>query len=174
MPCARLLAVAVLAVTLGAVLMCLPIQSAFAQVLTLDVSPNPVVQGQVITFSGTEDPPVNNQVIALYIFWGGDCAGTPLRTETPVEDASGYYVYTLAVDPAYFPVGQYCAYSKDPYLLVVSPAVPFAVIAHVTISAPVGGFMEPVNKLVVLAPWLAVISLVGCIGTVVVVTKKCR
>jgi hypothetical protein len=37
---------------------------------------------------------------------------------------------------------------------------------------PVGGFMEPVNKLVILAPWLAVIGLVGCIGTVAVVAKK--
>ena len=38
--------------------------------------------------------------------------------------------------------------------------------------APVGGFMEPVNKLVVLAPWLAVIGVVGCIATVAVVSKK--
>ena len=41
-------------------------------------------------------------------------------------------------------------------------------------GAPVGGFVESVNKLNVLAPWLVVIGLVGCIGTVVVVAKKRR
>jgi len=38
----------------------------------------------------------------------------------------------------------------------------------------VGGIVIPVNTFAVLAPWLAVIGLVGCIGTVVVVAKKRR
>jgi hypothetical protein len=38
-------------------------------------------------------------------------------------------------------------------------------------TTPVGGFMEPVSKLAIVAPWLAVIGLVG-IGTVVVVARK--
>jgi hypothetical protein len=42
------------------------------------------------------------------------------------------------------------------------------------IVAPVGGIVAPVNTFAVLAPWLAVIGLVGCIGTVVVVAKKRR
>jgi hypothetical protein len=37
---------------------------------------------------------------------------------------------------------------------------------------PVGGFVEPLNTLAVLAPWLAVIGLVGFIGTVVAVAKS--
>jgi hypothetical protein len=41
-------------------------------------------------------------------------------------------------------------------------------------SAPVGGVVIPVNTFAVLAPWLAVIGLVGCIGAVVVVAKKRR
>lgn len=44
----------------------------------------------------------------------------------------------------------------------------------VTPPAAVGGFMEPVNKLAIFAPWLGVIGLVGCIGTAVVVAKKRR
>jgi hypothetical protein len=36
----------------------------------------------------------------------------------------------------------------------------------------VGGVVMRVNTFVVLAPWLAVIGLVGCIGTIVVVAKK--
>ena len=39
-------------------------------------------------------------------------------------------------------------------------------------SCPVGGVVMPVNTLAILGPWFAVIGLVGCIGTVVVVTKK--
>lgn len=41
-------------------------------------------------------------------------------------------------------------------------------------AVPVGGVVIPVNVFAVLAPWLAVIGLVGCIGTVVVVAKKRR
>jgi len=41
-------------------------------------------------------------------------------------------------------------------------------------ASPVGGVVESVNKLTVLGPWSAVIVLVGCIGTVVVVAKKPR
>jgi hypothetical protein len=39
-------------------------------------------------------------------------------------------------------------------------------------SPAVGGVPAPVNTVTILAPWLAVVGLVGCIGTVVVVAKK--
>jgi hypothetical protein len=39
-------------------------------------------------------------------------------------------------------------------------------------AAAVGGVVIPVNMFAVLAPWLAVIGLIGCIGTVALVTKK--
>jgi hypothetical protein len=39
-------------------------------------------------------------------------------------------------------------------------------------GAPVGGVVMPPNSLAVLAPWLAVIGVVGCVGTIVVVAKK--
>ena len=38
----------------------------------------------------------------------------------------------------------------------------------------VGGCVQPVNTFALLSPWLAVIGLVGCIGTVVVAAKKRR
>jgi len=38
----------------------------------------------------------------------------------------------------------------------------------------VGGFIESVNKLTALAPWIALIGLAGCIGTAVVVARKRR
>jgi hypothetical protein len=39
---------------------------------------------------------------------------------------------------------------------------------------PVGGVVIPADKLAIVAPWLAVIGLVGCIGVVGVVLKKHR
>jgi len=40
--------------------------------------------------------------------------------------------------------------------------------------APVGGIVTPVDTFAILGPWLAVIGLVGCIGTIVVLAKKRR
>ena len=39
-------------------------------------------------------------------------------------------------------------------------------------TIPVGGVVVPANTFAILAPWLAVIGLVGCIGTIAVVAKK--
>jgi len=39
-------------------------------------------------------------------------------------------------------------------------------------AAAVGGVVMPANTFAVLAPWVAVIGLVGCIGTIVAVTRK--
>ena len=38
----------------------------------------------------------------------------------------------------------------------------------------VGGVVIPANTLALVAPWLAIVGLVGCIGTAVVVAKKRR
>jgi len=42
------------------------------------------------------------------------------------------------------------------------------------IAPAVGGVVIPANTLSLVSPWLAVIGLVGCIGTIVVVAKKRR
>jgi hypothetical protein len=44
----------------------------------------------------------------------------------------------------------------------------------VATPVPVGGVVMPVNTFAIFAPWLAVIGVVACIGTVVVVAKKRR
>ena len=54
------------------------------------------------------------------------------------------------------------------------PGVLVLVLTFGNPAAAVGGVVIPVNTFAVLAPWLAVIGLVGCIGTVVVVAKKRR
>jgi len=55
----------------------------------------------------------------------------------------------------------------------MNPKPGFTNQVDITICA-VGGYIEPVNRLAVLGPWLAVIGLVGCISTVVVIAKKRR
>jgi hypothetical protein len=40
--------------------------------------------------------------------------------------------------------------------------------------SPVGGVVMPADTFALVAPWLAIVGLVGCIGTVVVVAKKRR
>ena len=39
-------------------------------------------------------------------------------------------------------------------------------------TAAVGGCVQPVNTFTLLSPWLAIVGLVGCIGTVAVIAKK--
>jgi hypothetical protein len=39
-------------------------------------------------------------------------------------------------------------------------------------TTAVGGVVMPTDTLAILGPWLAVIGLVGCVGTIVVVAKK--
>jgi len=47
-------------------------------------------------------------------------------------------------------------------------------LAPTPTPGPVGGVLTPANTLALLSPWLAVIGLVGCIGTVVAVARKRR
>ena len=49
-----------------------------------------------------------------------------------------------------------------------------AVITYNPDCPAVGGVVIPTNALALPAPWLAVIGLIGCVGTVVVITKKRR
>jgi hypothetical protein len=159
---ASLLAVAVLVV----VAVALPIQSAFAA-LTLDINPNPVVLGGSITFSGTGANP--GVQIDVGIWQASDqCEGSPQTDATGNADNSGNYQITFSPSLS---VGQYGA--QVAYLGAASPCVAFAVIEAPPAPPPaVGGVVMPANTLSILAPWLAVIGLVGCIGTVVVATKK--
>jgi hypothetical protein len=48
----------------------------------------------------------------------------------------------------------------------------FMIRAEIEPIAPVGGVVRAANTLVIVAPWLAIIGLVGCIGTVAVIVKK--
>ena len=57
-------------------------------------------------------------------------------------------------------------------LEVGSGSAVFEVPSTCPSCASVGGCVQPVNTFALVSPWLAVIGLVGCIGTVAVVVKK--
>ena len=169
---AGLFAVAVLVV----VAVALPIQSAFAA-LTLYINPNPVVLGGSITFSGTADNPGVQIDVGIWQA-SAQCAGSPQTGATGNADNSflGNYQITFSSSLS---VGQYVAQTvaNVPPLYPKSPCVAFTVIEAPPVLPPapppaVGGVVMPANTLAVLSPWLVAISLVGCIGTIVVIRKK--
>jgi len=52
------------------------------------------------------------------------------------------------------------------------PNKPILTVDYTAPIAAVGGVVIPVDTLAIVAPWLAVIGLVGCIGTIVAVRRK--
>jgi len=162
-----LLAVAVLVVVAGA----LPIQSAFAASLSLYINPNPVVLGGSIIFSGTGANP--GAQIDVGIWQASDqCAGSPQTDATGNADNLGNYQITFSSSLS---VGQYGAQTvaNVPPLYPKSPCVAFTVVETPPAPPPaVGGVVMPANTLAIVAPWLAVIGLVGCISTVVITKKR--
>jgi len=68
------------------------------------------------------------------------------------------------------------SYFQNPssFPLTVQSEDDYAIRAEVDPAGPVGGVVIPANKFAIVAPWLVIIGLVGCIGTVVVVAKKRR
>jgi len=84
---------------------------------------------------------------------------------------------------SYHPIadGAYVVQFRDTYQPLEAAANPPTVVAQAEFEvgsdlngSPVCGVVEPVNTFALVAPWLAVLGLVGCISTVVVVAKKHR
>jgi hypothetical protein len=59
-------------------------------------------------------------------------------------------------------------------IVFVAPDDVVCTFTNSPIAPAVGGVVIPANTLALVSPWLAVIGLVGCIGTIVVVAKKRR
>ena len=89
--------------------------------------------------------------------------GKPMCTFVVSESATCGGHYTVIVT---FPLAG-TTYSVDDSALSVS--APFDVAGP---CCAVGGCVQPANTFALLSPWMAVIGLIGCIGTVVVVAKK--
>jgi hypothetical protein len=117
----------------------------------ISVAVSPLTDGAETTYVLSSDPvglianPVCSDLDIL-----GDC------TFVVSESACGHYtvIVTLSIEGAISGIG-----SAD-----------FNVPS--TCCAAVGGCVQQVNTFALLSPWLTVIGLIGCIGTVVVVAKK--
>jgi hypothetical protein len=142
--------------------------------ITLVISPSSPRAGQPITFSGIVTPPFGSAdtgYVKLFVFSG--CQDVYWITSVPFSaDSTGAYTTT---DKSGLVAGSYSALAQD-FSYGASPpgiCVDFTVTSQPPVTAaPVGGVVVPANNLAIAAPWLAIIGLVGCVGTVVVVRKK--
>jgi hypothetical protein len=83
--------------------------------------------------------------------------------------------YTPEYDTDTTPKTPRSFYGDSLDLLVNSPdTYNFLIRVDIDPIAPVGGVMMPANLLALVAPWVAVIGLVGCIGVVLMVVKRRR
>jgi hypothetical protein len=140
-------------------------------VITLVVSPSYSTPGQSVKFSGTITPG-SADTISLHFWYGFGCPLVYDFDTSLSADSSGNYQFTTS-----FPAGRYSVYAND---LSYSPA-PKSLCVNLQVggpppvtAAPVGGVVMPTNTFALVSPWLAVIGLIGCIGTAVVVAKKRR
>jgi hypothetical protein len=78
-----------------------------------------------------------------------------------------------SIETAWFRVA---AGASGSYSVTVSyfgqASAPVQFTADDSLGGPVGGVVVPANTLAILTPWLAVIGLVTCIGTLVVVARR--
>ena len=95
--------------------------------------------------------------------------GVTVITETDMGGSLGVLSYTPQTDGSSWTVDL-----PHHSVTIVLGAGDEVVCTFTNGPVSVGGFVEPLNTLAILGPWLAVIGLVGCIGTVAVVAKKRR
>jgi hypothetical protein len=150
----RLSAVAVLAVVLALSSM----HSAFAIKLSLDPTCGPYATE--VTLVVTEFTNYLNVGVAMC---SPEDPGLPCQEAGPCTyDVNGLPTLTCVFPAPLFPI-----------MLLVTEGDESASVIFTDCPA-VGGLVTPVNTLAILGPWLAIIGLVGCISTVVVVAKKRR
>jgi len=130
------------------------------------VSGGLTVEAIPILFISSDGPPINFlSSVPDGLVVGGSCGniqpdGT-LDCQFDVSESASCGHYTVKV----------MVHIPDQTDIEIGSA-PFDVAG--TCCPAVGGCLQPVNTFALLSPWLAVIGLVGCIGTVVVVAKKQR
>jgi hypothetical protein len=135
---------------------------------TLVITPSTPLPDQDFTISGQFTGIGGGIAVNVYVYPGSGCTGIPVILGADTSDSPpGSWSVT-----GIFDAGSYSAQAVD--FNDASACVNFNVGSSPPIPPPVGGVVTSVNTLAVLAPWLTVIGLVGCIGAVVVVAKKRR
>ena len=143
--------------------------------ITLVISPPSPTAGQPITFSGTVTPPFGSADTGYVKLFGGSGCDIVywINSIQFTADSTGAYTVT---DHTGLVAGSYSALAQDFSYGASAPGV----CVDFTVSSPppppsptaVGGVVMPANNFAIFVPWVAVIGLVGCISTVVVVAKK--
>jgi hypothetical protein len=134
-------------------------QNAFAAA-TISLTPSCGGPGTRVTFSGSgfdaaiERCAVQSGLISFGPHCGVTGPGTVSGYFTVRDGASGKYTVTVT---GYIGEGTIAGEASAEYN---------------TDCPAVGGVVEPANTFALLSPWLAVIGLAGCIGTVAVVARK--
>ena len=110
--------------------------------------------GQTVTVTITLSSPLPAGTFSYWKFQGGSWSQFPSASLD-----SSRTVITLT-------------FTADSSGTVDDPGGPAISTTGAPIGAPIGGLVESVNKFAVLAPWLVLIGLVGCIGAVIVLVRK--
>lgn len=100
---------------------------------------------------------------AVFVASGPSCFGKPAAVLFTSTDGSGNLV-PLTFSTSTLALGTHCVFSFGP--------AGDAQGSFLVTTGAVGGVLMPVNTLALVSPWLALISLVACIGTIAVVAKK--
>ena len=124
-------------------------------------STSPVATSYLLKMVLTSDP---GGLVATSDCTVGDNAGILVRCLLQLSDSASCGRYTVTVTLTEDLAGIAQTFG--------SASAVFTVPSTCSSCAAVGGCVQPVNTFALLSPWMAVIGLVGCIGTVVVVAKK--
>jgi hypothetical protein len=147
-----------------AIVLVLSAQSVFAFLATISLNPGFGPPGMKVTVTGSGFT-VSAQPYCNFVSTPAGLVGPNRNTDFVCMVAgdgsmAGWFVVAVGASGSYSVSVSYFTQASDPEQFAV------------TQPAPVGGVVEPVNYLMMLSPWLAVIGLVGCVGTMVVVNKK--
>jgi hypothetical protein len=128
---------------------------------TLIVTPSTPLPNQDFTISGQFTGIGSGVTLWVYIYVGSGCQGSYSTIQFAKTSGSppGSWSMTFSLN-----AGSWSAQASD--FNDASACVPF------TVTTPVGGVVTIANTFALVSPWLALVGLVGCIGTVVVVAKK--
>jgi hypothetical protein len=136
----------------------------YAAAMEILLTPSSVTQGMSVQASADEiagGGPATLQV------WGtSTCYAGTAALIVPIDAVNSAYSVTFSTSS--LTVGTHCV--TDDF----GDASAILTVTSAPLPAPVGGLVIPANTLALVAPWLAVIGVVGCIGTAVVVAKKRR
>lgn len=136
-----------------------------APTLTLNVSPNPAILGQSITFSGQGAN--SGDLIEIDVLAGTSCSIPFGAIASGTAQPSGQYAVIVPTSTI-GGVGTYSAHAYDLNTQTLTACVLFSIDP----TTAVGGVVLPGVGFTVLLPWIIVLSLLGVVSVEAVVAKR--